>query len=60
MCVCRWALEIFKRNRVIRRRHTKGISLTADEKFNLVTSYGTIKGCAEMEVSALGICSLGT
>ena len=35
--------------RVIRHRRTNGISLTADEKFNLVTSCGTIKGRAEME-----------
>ena len=34
---------------VIRRRRTNGISLTADEKINLVTSCGTIKECAEME-----------
>ena len=35
--------------RVIRCRRTNSISLTADEKFNLVTSCGTIKEHAEME-----------
>ena len=34
---------------VIRHRRTNSISLTAGEKFNLVTSCGTIKGRAEME-----------
>ena len=48
-----WALEKceshMQKQRVIRRRRTNGISLTADEKFNLVTSYGTIKERAETE-----------
>ena len=35
--------------RVIRRRRTNVISLTADEKFNLVTSCGSIKERAETE-----------
>ena len=35
--------------RVIRRRHTNGISLTADGKYNLATSCGSIKERAEME-----------
>ena len=35
--------------RVIRCRRTNGILLTADEKFNLVTSCGSIKERAETE-----------
>ena len=35
--------------RVIRCRHTNGISLTADEKYNLVTSCDRIKERAETE-----------
>ena len=41
--------------RVIRRRSTNSISLTTDEKFNLVTSYGTITVGAEPEGGREGI-----